>query len=126
MMGMRTAHGPYLLRGQQHAINRPPRKWVLFRAKPFFAKCLFAAHKQRQVIAHVAAVAGDKARHATKMVAVGMAEDQPVHPPHVDAQKIDVAGDDLGREAEIKDVIGLLPRQPRLQMQRQAPFAGQR
>ena len=106
-MGMVAAHGLDLRGGERRPVERAPRgRLGIARAQPLLAKHRATAGVELEVVAHLSAVLFHKADHAAVMVAVRMAEDQPVEMlAGFDAEQIEVAQQDFRRVAEIKQVL---------------------
>ena len=68
---------------------------------------------------------GDKARQPTVMVAVPVAQNEPVEPLGLEAEQREIAQQHLGGVAKIEQILPGFTRVAGFEMQRQAPFAGQ-
>ena len=53
---------------------------------------------------------GDKARQPAEMVAVSVAQNEPVEPLGLDAEQSEIAQQHLGRVAEVEEVLPRLAR----------------
>ena len=60
------------------------------------------------------------------MVAVTVAQDQPVDLRRLDVEELEVAVDDLRRVAEVEHVLGFRAVFHRCEVEREPPFAGER
>jgi len=60
------------------------------------------------------------------MIAMPVAENQPVEPLGLDAEQVEIARQDLGGVSKIEQVLPGRAAGSGLEMQRQAPFASQR
>ena len=90
-----------VLRGQRGAVDGAPGNRILaFFTNPLFVEHGLAAHIKRNVIAHAGTVLTDKTVQTAKMVAVAMAEDQPVELAGIDIKQIEIAVQDFRRETE--------------------------
>ena len=121
-----AAYRRHVLRGQRDAIDRAPRDRRGGLADPALLEDVLAADIEREVARHAAAPLRDEARHAAEVVAVAVAEDQAVDPAGIDVEQIEVAVDDLGRVAEVDQVLRLVAGRVGLHVQRQPPLAGER
>ena len=101
--------GNDLLRGQRGAVERPPRHPLVAKSLgPALAKDALAADIERHLVAHAVAEAVDESLHPAVMVAVGVAQDQPVKPRGIDVEEFEIAAENLRRVAEIQHVLGAL------------------
>src|SRR5437016_3072149 len=108
------------------AVERAPRAWLLLaRADPLLAKRLLAAGKELQIPAHAVAIMGDKPWQPTVMVAVSVAQNEPVELLGLDAEQTEIAQQHFGGVAEVEEVLPRFTRVAGFEMQRQAPLAGQ-
>jgi hypothetical protein len=75
---------------------------------------------------HCFAVLPDKADQPPEMVAMRMAQDQPVELLGIDPEQIEIAQEDFRRVAEIEQILTLAGVVLAFKMKRQPPFAGNR
>ena len=128
-----AAHRNHLLRHQPGPVGRAPADEFRLgagagrraRRHPADGEGVLGADIEREVVAHGAAVLGHEPVHPAIVVAVAMAQDQPVKPGRLDAEQRDVAVEDFGRVAEIQHVLRTRPAGAGFEMQRKPPFAGQ-
>jgi hypothetical protein len=59
------------------------------------------------------------------MVAVSVAQNEPVEPLGLDAEQTEIPQQHLGSVTEVQEILRRCTRIARFEMQRQAPFAGQ-
>src|SRR6516165_212433 len=91
---------------QRCAVERTPGKQLFItRADPFFAKSFLAADKELQILAHAFTIPRDKSRQPAIMVAVTVAQDEPVEPLRLDPEKAEISHQNLGRVTEIEKVL---------------------
>jgi hypothetical protein len=84
-----AAHGLDAGGFERRAVERAPGDRLLVaRADPLLAKILLAAGKKPQIVAHAVPIMGDKARQPAVMVAVSVAQDEPVEPLGLNAEQI--------------------------------------
>jgi hypothetical protein len=112
--------------GERRTVERAPGPgFAVARAQPFLAEHQVAAGEQPQIVAHLAAVVADKAGETAIMVAMRVAQDQPIELFGPQVEQVEIAQEDFRRVAEIEQVLAAAGTAARLQMQRQAPFAGE-
>jgi hypothetical protein len=68
---------------------------------------------------------GDKAWQPAVMVAVSVAQNEPVEPLGLDAEQTEIPQQHLRRVAEVEEILPRCTRIAGFEMQRQTPFAGQ-
>jgi hypothetical protein len=114
-------------RPQCLAVERPhrDRRLAVAAAIPLLPEGQVASGIKLEVVAHALPVALDEADQAAVMVAVRMAQDQAVELLRLDPEQVEIAVHDLRGEAEIEQILVLLAGSCRLEVQREAPFAGQ-
>src|SRR5215472_11916604 len=87
-----AAHGLHPGSLERGAIERPPgTRLFVARADPLLTKTLLAAGKEPQIIAHSVPIMGDEALQPTVMIAVSVAQNEPVEPFGLDAEQTEIA-----------------------------------
>ena len=131
--GSLAAHRRNLVRDQRVAVRSTPGQHLrLFPRRrrtgrnPAHMKRLLGTDVEAQVVAHPVPVARHETLQAAIVIAVPVAQDQAVQPCRIDVQQFEIPVQDLRRIAEIEQVPGLMPACRRFEMQREAPFAGER
>ena len=93
------------------------------RFEPAIAEGVFAAHVEREIGAHLLAVAGEEGQKAAEVVVVAMAEDERVDVRRVDLEERHVVDAGRLRQAVVEEVVAGLASLGGLQVEAEAELA---